>query len=678
VSEGRVSFLFGIHNHQPAGNFEDVMREAVARAYQPFLERLAAFPGVRLTAHCTGTLLEFLRERAPRTFDLLGALAARGQVELLTGGFYEPILPVLPDHDKVGQIQHLSEFLKSHFGVRPRGMWLAERVWEPHLPRAIAEAGVEFVLVDDRHFALTGLDPAALTGYYLTEEQGARLAVFPISERLRYLVPFAEPAVTLDYLRSWRGPGAGLTLVDDGEKFGLWPGTYAHVYEHGWLTRFFEALAGADWLETPTFSDFLDAYPPTGTVYLPAASYSEMGEWALPTAAGLAREDVRRRLEALPDGGALAGWLRGGFWRTFLVKYPEVGDLYWKMLRLSLAIRDARVRRPDDPRLRDAQRALWRGQANDAYWHGVFGGCYLPHLRRAVKSALLDAERLEMAAAADTGVSCRREDLNGDGRPEVLVRTPELTVTVQPERGGTVTELGFLPRTLDVADVFTRRPEVYHTRMPETSVLAYDRYRRASLLDGLFPAGEPLDPVEPWAAARAALGEARLASRVETEGERARVVMAAERPAGHPVAITKTLEVRGAAVAVEYRLRWLADEPLDGRWAVQWNLALTAGDAFGRYFRLPGHPGLASRGAAADLAALALVDEWAGVELDLAWSRPGDAGWGPIETVSISEGGFERLYQGTAVLLAWPVRLDRDREWDVRLTLTLTAREPAR
>jgi len=48
VSEGRVSFLFGIHNHQPAGNFEDVMREAVARAYQPFLERLAAFPGVRL------------------------------------------------------------------------------------------------------------------------------------------------------------------------------------------------------------------------------------------------------------------------------------------------------------------------------------------------------------------------------------------------------------------------------------------------------------------------------------------------------------------------------------------------------------------------------------------------------------------------------------------------------
>ncbi len=154
--------------------------------------------------------------------------------------------------------------------------------------------------------------------------------------------------------------------------------------------------------------------------------------------------------------------------------------------------------------------------------------------------------------------------------------------------------------------------------------------------------------------------------------------MAAERPAGHPVAITKTLEVRGAAVAVEYRLRWLADEPLDGRWAVPWNLALTAGDACGRYFRLPGHPGLASRGAAEDLAALALVDEWAGVELDLAWSRPADDGWGPIETVSIWEDGFERLYQGTALLLACPVRLDRYREWDVRLALTLGTREQAR
>ena len=169
----RLAFCLGVHNHQPIGNFEHVLVEATERAYRPFLERLEARPEVRVSVHCTGSLLEWLRERAPRTFDLLGTVAARGQVELLTGGFYEPILAMLPDHDKIGQIERLTAFLKTHFGVRPRGMWLAERVWEPHLARALSDAGVEYVLVDDRHFALAGLDADALGGYYLTEEQGA-------------------------------------------------------------------------------------------------------------------------------------------------------------------------------------------------------------------------------------------------------------------------------------------------------------------------------------------------------------------------------------------------------------------------------------------------------------------------------------------------------------------------
>src|SRR2546421_6097676 len=93
----RLAFCFGVHNHQPIGNFDHVMVEATERAYRPFLERLQARPEVRLAVHCTGSLLEWLRERSPRTFDLLAALAERRQVELLTGGFYEPILAVLPD-----------------------------------------------------------------------------------------------------------------------------------------------------------------------------------------------------------------------------------------------------------------------------------------------------------------------------------------------------------------------------------------------------------------------------------------------------------------------------------------------------------------------------------------------------------------------------------------------------
>src|SRR4029077_19765660 len=136
-----LTFLFGVHDHQPVGNFEFVVDEAVAKAYHPFLEALHEVPHVPVTVHCSGTLLAFLRERARPTFDLLGTLVSAGQVELLTGGFYEPILAMLPDSDKVGQIRALTEFLKSNFGVSPRGMWLGGGGWGGDPPEGAQGGG---------------------------------------------------------------------------------------------------------------------------------------------------------------------------------------------------------------------------------------------------------------------------------------------------------------------------------------------------------------------------------------------------------------------------------------------------------------------------------------------------------------------------------------------------------
>jgi alpha-amylase len=664
LTAASLAFCFGVHNHQPIGNFEDVLQETTARAYRPFFERLRVRPEVRLTVHCTGSLLEWLREHVPATFDLLGQVVADGQVELLTGGFYEPILAILPDADKHGQIRRLSEFLTTHFGVRPRGMWLAERVWEPHLARALHDAGVEYVLVDDRHFALAGLEPDDLGGYYLTEEQGATLGVFPINERLRHLIPFADVDKSLEYLGERRGRGAAVTVMDDGEKFGGWPGTYQHVYEDGWLDRFFDRVLDTPWLHLATFADVVDTVPAAGRVYLPTASYHEMGEWALPPEAGRVLADAKRDLGQLEGGARLGGLLRGGFWRNFLVKYPEVAEFYWKMLRLSAAIDRAGSAGRDDTRLRAAREALWRGQANDAYWHGVFGGCYLPHLRRAVKSALLEAEAHVTAAGEPVEVTVA--DINGDGREEILVRTPALTVAVNPARGGTLSEIGARHRRHDLADVFGRRPEAYHTRLGTAAAtmrsihdppsekepglqrwLAYDRFRRVSLLDGLFAADGELDAVEPWVASRLALGEAAFERTVERH----------QAPEPMPLGVDKHLTIRGAGLTVRYRLRAPAGV-LPARWAVQWNLALSGGAAPGRYLTLPDRPSLGSSGRVHDVTEVTLVDEWLGVDARLAWSPGAELGWGPVETVSVSESGFERIYQGLALLLSWPLEDD--------------------
>jgi hypothetical protein len=707
VSEA-VRFLFGVHNHQPIGNFDSVVLDATRSAYHPFLEAVRAAAGMVLSVHCSGGLLAFLRERARPTFDLLGRLAADGRVELLTGGFYEPVMSMLPDADKLGQIQALSEFIRSNFGVRPRGMWLAERVWEPQLPKILSQAGVEFVVLDDAHFALAGLEPEALGGFYLTEEQGATLAVFPISQKLRYLVPFAEPSKAISYLEERRGAGA-VTLFDDGEKFGVWPGTHRLVYDEGWLRHFFDALGQAPGVTLSTFSACLDAGPAAGRVYLPTASYSEMGEWALPAARGLELEESRRRLLALPDGERLARLLRGGFWRNFFVKYPEMGDAYWRMLHISARLHAALARRPDDPRLAAAREDLWRGQGNDAYWHGVFGGAYLPHLRRAVGSALLAAERRLDEALGAPALSWEQEDLDGDGRAEVRVRTPELAVTIRPGAGGTLTELAFRPRDLDIAAVITRRRETYHGRVKESvrasrdgetrtihgapgakeeglaDLLDYDPFRRASLLDGLFGPGAPPDPLAPWALARTAIGERPMRTEVVERAGELELTLGPLALDGMPLSVVKRIRIGSPAAELRarYGLTWSGEETLEATWAVQLNLTLTAGDAQGRYFRLPGSPSLGSRGSSASAASvtlptsLILVDEWIGCEVEIAWSGHAAVGWAPIETVSLSEAGFERIYQGSAILVGWPLTLPPGGSWDGELRIKPRAVSPA-
>ena len=96
----------------------------------------------------------------PQYFDRLRGLVERGQIEIVGGGYYEPILIAIPLSDRQRQITRLADYVEKHFGARPKGAWLAERVWEPQLPSSLAPAGVKYTLVDDNHFLGAGFSSA--------------------------------------------------------------------------------------------------------------------------------------------------------------------------------------------------------------------------------------------------------------------------------------------------------------------------------------------------------------------------------------------------------------------------------------------------------------------------------------------------------------------------------------
>ena len=307
-----------IHAHQPAGNFEHVFEECFKNSYEAFLTLVEKHPGVRLALHYSGPLLLWIERNQPEYFRRLRKLVNAGQIELIGGGFYEPILISIPFPDQHEQITRMADYIEKHFDKRPTGAWLTERVWEPQLPSALAASGVTYTLVDDLPFLAAGFEPDELFGPYLAEDCGRSVWLFPGLKELRYLIPFRRVQESIDYLKSAAAlhPGGVASFGDDMEKFGVWPGTFQHCYLDGWLEQFFAALEeNSSWLKTITPSQYMSSHVPLGRADLPSASYAEMMEWVLPTAKRLRYYAVEKEFTARPD---VLTFLRGGAWRGFL------------------------------------------------------------------------------------------------------------------------------------------------------------------------------------------------------------------------------------------------------------------------------------------------------------------------------------------------------------------------
>ncbi len=708
---GHITFLFGIHNHQPVGNFDWVFKDSYEQCYKPFLDVLERHPGVRCALHHTGPLLEWIEENRPKYFERIAKLVERKQIELLGGGFYEPILTIIPERDAVGQIQMMSAYCKEKFGVAPRGMWLAERVWEPHLPALLKKAGMEYTLLDDTHFAFSGLQPEDMVGYYVTEEGGATLNIFPIDKMLRYAIPFKLPEETIRYLGAVsvdEGVRA-VSMADDGEKFGLWPGTHKWVYDDGYLERLFGMLEeNSGWIHMQTYSEYMAANPPTGRVYLPTASYYEMMEWALPPQAAKEYDAMIKSLSGYNVYERFKVFLRGGFWRNFLVKYTESHHMRSKMCHVSKLVESARKAAPEkDNTVKEAQKYLWRGQCNCPYWHGLFGGIYLNYLRYAIYNNLLKAETVcdRILHGSKSWIQLDRFDYDRDGLDEVLISTARADVIVDPDYGGSLIEWDNKLKGFNVCDTITRREEVYHDKIREDqkkrhaqgdqpqsihdihrmkeagleNILFYDWYQRQSFLDHFLGEGTTLDRFKrcQYPEEGDFVNQRYDIVKAQSQEFSARVELVRK---GHlyragqknPLQVNKTyaMDSKGT-LNVTYALQNLSDKDVEVWFGVELNLTLLAGDAADRYYVLDKAGKKArmnSEGATTGVSTLKLVDEYAKMAVELTVGTPCDLWRFPIETVSQSESGYERTYQGSCLLLHWRQAIGPK----VSKTLTLT------
>ena len=514
-----------------------------------------------------------------------------------------------------------------------------------------------------------------LNGFYTTEEDGRRLDLFPISEALRYRLPFSPADEAVRYIESQAQMGQTVAAVyfDDIEKFGIWPETYEWVYEKGWLKQFIEGVLASPIIQTQRYDEYHAQAKTRGVVYLPTASYIEMNEWTLPAQAANTYAELVHEAKQQGRFEEHKAFLRGGIWKNFLTRYPESNWMHKRMLGLSKRLH-ALHGHAKHAELLDL---LYQAQANDAYWHGLFGGLYLPHLRRAVYQAMVRLERrldeLDQRPAREV------YDLDLDGQDELLVHNESLQAIFRLDGSATIAELDAYALSHNFGDSLARQDEHYYRKIhlgeqdnthdSEGIVSAHDRVSfkhaigpedmqvdqnpRAMFRDSWLDADQPESHTPPYVLNYKELDSTGLDARFEAAVE--------------VLKVNKNYRLAGNVLTLHYHF---GGEPR-GWFGTEINLAMPSCDGpAGRYVfegAIPG--GFGQVFETESMRGITLADDVLGGSVTLSTSHRVQLHAAPHFSVSQSEAGFEKIMQAVTLKLAWPLS-----ELNREMVLTLEIR----
>ncbi len=360
--------------------------------------------------------------------------------------------------------------------------------------------------------------------------------------------------------------------------------------------------------------------------------------------------------------------------------------MHKKMMHLTYQIREASEKKTLDKDALDRAIDLkWQGQCNCPYWHGIFGGLYLNHLRHATYSRFLQAESILESAKGESFIEHEVFDFDVDGHKEAILKNRYLNLYIAPSLGGSIFELDYKPASMNLLDTMTRRKEGYHSRLAQATLsddstessihdrveikeeglekyLVYDWYRRVSFLDHFLERDVDIEKFarNEYTECGDFVDQPYSAELIEKD-DRMGLAMARD---GHvwinkiwaPVIVGKMVVLwsDSSRFDVFYRVENRSDAHLKSLFGVETAWAMLAGNSADRYYHVNGSKPAAcemlSRGVVSDSNIFGIRDDAFKYNITLKADRKLDWWRFPIETVSLSESGFERNYQQSTVM----------------------------
>ena len=699
-----IAVLVHIHASSQASRAD--LSELQETVLVPLLDAFEPVRGLQLGLHLSGPLLEFIDAEARPLVARLKSGVREGRFEMLGGGFYDPVMPLIPQRDQVGQAKLLSNTLEQLVGRRPEGCWLPLSAWDPCIIESLREAGLRWTLVDGEAFEALGRRPAEVHGLFRTERLGTALRLFPIDNGLSSVIHNGGAAAIEEALRQMTmrpQPPEMVTVVLDGDSL-VRSGAHAVLVEvlssHSGLVRM------------SSFQRALEGLVPRGTVYLGGSSWPALRPWCHPGADDEGSGPV--------------------VFSNVLARYPAADRLHKRMLRVSgLVQRLSRVVSQNAKQGNDVERVhrlleaacrrLWRAQGHDVYWHGgaLHLGLYDRGLRVRTLSDLLAAEKIcrRLLDGRKSGAwILEQADFDGNGEDELLARTSSLQGLVDLSGGGTLVEFDLRVQGLtlsgDLSPILepyhqatsgteiqliiedeegAARPEVVEDSAPRNVVPAMDRlavpnFFRAAFSDhflasetslGSFARGQFRElgdfvgrPFERVAVSGGAPeGQVTVGrSGVVRDGDGAVALLRVEK--------TFHFDLDQPCLTLTHRVSNRSREAASVRHGLEWSFGVPSGAAERVRMRVQGPGGefsyLLEDGAQEipSVTRLEWQDPAAGLSILIELSQAQSLWWAPVQTVAYGPEGWVEQIQGNTLLFHSPLQLwgSGERELEIRIS----------
>jgi hypothetical protein len=614
----KIFLVLGSHAHVPYGADAGEFEKVYADLLKPFVSSLYKYPNIQAALHYSGVLLHWVERSHPELLMLIEDMVSRKQVEMLGGGFYEPVLPIIPLQDKIGQIELLTTYLRKHFGKRPQGCWIPSFVWEQGLVSPLAACGMGFTFLSERQFALADgvMADGISASPCICEDQGKLITVFPVLKSLEGSLADKGIAALLEDFRRLYSEETEPVVSIFPPQINVGRGESA---ESAWY-RFFEELSRCE--------SFTETVMP----------------------GRLARSIKNPRKLSFPDSSVCAAGMSP---RRFIIVHPEAGGIYSKMIFTNVLINQLRG---DKSRKLSAHEELWKAQSNALFCRAGGQGLHNHALRNAAYGALLSAERLTREKVKFTP-SLVPFDFNMDGAPEWLFQDAKINCYVQ-SLGGGVFELDYLPTAWNYADSCGGRL-VFADRLLPPAIKLETLNINGTTINGADTNG-----------ARICRNEYYETGDLDKVRRKLRLSLStAPAPFGN-IEIEKTYSLKKDSICVGYSLvnRGAAAETF--QFSPEIDLALGGdGEAFVRFFAC-------KSGEADSILAQPLLRGADGlkihdlkneVQITLSANRPFDGKISPVYVPDEETGA--NLYQALCVMPLVPFSLEPDGEGEIEFTL---------